>query len=520
MVLGFVLAALSTFLFAPAVSHGGQATSPSGSIQRNDSDQVFREFTFHAGASPAVKFAELDPKATFKFVGEHVWGATMPRHVPRPIELDLTQAVRAELSVEYWGGHIGTSGQQFQVNSNGWVDLPQPVGTPAAPQRFYRTLLGNNAVPIPLAHLRQGTNQIQFAAGSQIAYSFGFGFYWIYDFTMRVFYHNARPHPTGEILSPKPGAAFGDTLDLEARASSPNGPITRVEFIGEYDDFDWDGNGVWREWQFTTHHGVFQHHLGTATNAPWRVRFDARWLPDQLQPVRVRARITDATGLVWLTPPVENLVQKRERRSVRMCKPVHVPENFCSRDSKVSPTCMLVVDADLAKVKAARLVLSTWSANVNDDSVHELRLNGRRLASRFGQFHNYSFNALDVPLSLLKAGTHEITLFSTFKGHAIEVNWPGPALLLELGVQPGGRATEPIRARFWLVEPSMTADVVKARTETLFRSGINTTIIRGQRHHFLHNDLPYIEDYIAVVKLIVAACHARSIKVIEPDTIR
>ena len=151
---------------------------------------------------------------------------------------------------------------------------------------------------------------------------------------MRVFYDDTRPHPTGEILSPKPSAAFGETLELEARASSPNGLITRVEFIGEYDDFDWDGNGVWREWQFTTHHGVLQHHLGTATNAPWRVRFDARWLPYQSQPVRVRARITDATGLVWLTPPVENLVQKRERRSVRMCKPVNVPENFCSRDSK------------------------------------------------------------------------------------------------------------------------------------------------------------------------------------------
>jgi len=128
-------------------------------------------------------------------------------------------------------------------------------------------LLGNDAVPIPLAYLRQGTNQIQFAAGPQIAYSFGFGFYWIYDFTVRVFYDNARPHPTGEILSPKPGAVFGDTLELEAQASSPNGRITGVEFIGEYDDFDWDGNGVWSGWQFTTHHGVLQHHLGTATKS-------------------------------------------------------------------------------------------------------------------------------------------------------------------------------------------------------------------------------------------------------------
>ncbi len=392
---------------------------------------VFREFTYNFGASPNQHFAELDPNATFKFVGEHAWGATMQRHVPRPINLDVSNAIGAELSVEYWGGHIGTSGQQFQVNSNGWVDLPQPLGTPAAPQRFYRTLLGNNAVPIPLFHLPQGTNYVQFAAGSQIAYSFGFGFYWIYDFTVRVFYDASRPHPAGEIVSPRLGTTFGDSLELEALADSPNGPIARVEFIGEYDDFDWDGDGIWREWQFTTHHGVLQHHLGTATNAPWHVKFDARWLPDQSQPVRVRARITDLTGITYLTPPVGNLVQKREGRSVRMFKPMHVPENFSSRDGKSSATCLLVLNADLARAKSARLVLSTWSGNVDDDSVHELRLNGQRLASRFGQFHNYSFNSLEVPLTLLKTGTNDINLFSTFKGHAIEVNWPGPALLLE-----------------------------------------------------------------------------------------
>jgi hypothetical protein len=402
--------------------------------------EVLREFTFYYGASAADHFAELDPGATFKFTGEHAWGATLPRHVPRPLVLDLEHAVRAELSVEYWGGHIGTSGQRFQVNSNGWVDLPQPVGTPTEPQRFYRTLLGNNAVPIPLDHLRPGTNFIQFAAGSQIAYSFGFGFYWIYDFTVRVFYDGSKPHPVGEMTSPQAGSRFGETLDLEAHARSANGPIARIEYIGEYDDFDWDGDGIWREWQFTTHHGVLQHHLGTATNAPWRVSFDARWLPDQSQPIRVRARITDSTGMTYLTAPVERLVQARKGRSVRMVKCAPPPENFCSRDSQPSPDCALVLDADLAKASAARLVLSTWSANVDDDSVHELRLNGETLASRFGQFHNYSFNAIEVPLARLKAGTNYLSLFSTFKGHALEVNWPGPVLLLELPAVPGAVA--------------------------------------------------------------------------------
>ena len=422
-----------------AVAVLSPATSPAPAAGRSsaspgvDSPLVFREFTYYSGASPDQHFAELDPDATFPFVGEHAWGATLPRHVPRQIELDLARAVRTEMSVEYWGGHIGTSGQRFQVNSNGWVDLPQPAGTPTAPQRYYRTMLGNNAVPMPLSHLRQGANDVQFAAGSQIAYSFGFGFYWIYDFTVRVFYDSSRPHPTGEIISPKPGTSFGDSLELEAHAVSPNGPIVRVEFIGEYDDFDWDGDGLWREWQFTTHHGGLQHHLGTTTNAPWRLRFDTRWLPDQSQPARVRARITDSTGMTYLTPPVGNLVLERTDRSVRMFKSNHVPENFSSRDGKASANGLLTLDADLTRAKSARLLLSTWSANVDDDSIHELRLNDRRLASRFGQFHNYSFNSLEIPLALLKLGTNEISLFSTFKGHALEVNWPGPALLLELG---------------------------------------------------------------------------------------
>lgn len=383
--------------------------------------EVFREFGFNGGAEPTAHFSELDP-------GAKRGNVTRPRHVPKPIALDLEHATRAEFSVEYWGGHIGTTGQRFQINGQGWCDLPQPAGTPEAPQRYHRVLHGNNAVPIPLAHLRHGDNTVQFAAGPQLKGNWGF--YWIYDFTVRVFYDPARAHPTGEVTAPRPGATFGDSLELEARAASPNGAITRVEFIGEYDDFDWDGDGVWREWQFSTHHGVLRHHLGTATRAPWRVTWDASWLPDQPQPIRVRARITDVAGITYLTPPVENLRQRRASRSVRMFVPADVPERFNARNGKESPKCSLVVDGDLARATAARLVVSTWSGSTDDDSIHELRLNGERLANRFGQFHHYSFNALEVPLSRLKRGANTVSAFSTYKGHMLEINWPGPVLLI------------------------------------------------------------------------------------------
>lgn len=394
---------------------------------------VFREVTFNFGASRANHFAELDPDTKRVFTGEHAAMATMKRHVPKPLALDLVAATRAELSVEYWGGHIGTAGQRFRVNDQEWIDLPTLSGTPTEPQRFYRTLLGNNAATIPLTDLREGENIFKFTAGKQVAYANDWGFYWIYDFTARVFYDAAnKPHPVGEVISPKSGDTFGDILRLEVNASSPNGAINRVEFIGEYDDFDWDGDGIWREWQYSTQHGVLQHHLGTVTSAPWRVRFDARWLPDQEQPIRVRARITDSHGLTYLTPPIGNIRQQRHERGVRMIKPTRVPERWASRAGKESPKGTLTVtDGDLAGATFARLVLSTWSGDVEDTSVHELRLNGERLASRFGEFHNYDQDTLEVPLQQLKAGENEISTFSTFMGHMFEINWPGPALLIE-----------------------------------------------------------------------------------------
>ena len=395
--------------------------------------EVFREVTFNHGAPDAAHFSELDPDTKRVFTGEHAGMAKMKRHEPKPLSLDLVHATRAELSSEFWGGHIGTAGQRFRVNDHAWIALPQPTGTPAEPQRFYRTLLGNNAAPIPLAQLRDGENIFRFTAGKQIAYANDWGFYWIYDFTARVFYDPAKkPHPVGAIVAPVAGAMFGDALRLEVTASSPHGDIARVEFIGEYDDFDWDGDGVWREWQYSTHHGVLRHHLGTATSAPWRVKADLRWLPDQAQPIRVRARITDRTGLTYLTPPVDGLVQQREQRGVRMIRCDTVPERWMSRAGKESPPGAFTLAAgDLAGATFARLVLSTWSGDVDDTSVHELRLNGRRLASRFGEFHDYAQNALEVPLDLLKPGRNEVTVFSTFKGHMLEINWPGPVLLIE-----------------------------------------------------------------------------------------
>lgn len=115
-----------------------------------------------------------------------------------------------------------------------------------------------------------------------------------------------------------------------------------------------------------------------------------------------------------------------------MIQPTHVPERWASRASKESATGTFVLtEDDLKDASFARLAISTWSGDVDDTSVHELRLNGERLASRFGEFHNYDLDLLEVPLDRLKQGVNEISTYSTFMGHMFEINWPGPALLIE-----------------------------------------------------------------------------------------
>lgn len=391
---------------------------------------IFREFTFNYGKTQKTSFSELDPNCPRK--KDPTFGMRDKAHqVPKQIEIDLDKAARAEMSVEYWGGHIGTGGQRFRVNGHEWMEVPQPTGMSGHPSCYYRTLLGNNAVPIPLEHLRQGTNIVQFTAGPQIKYNFNWGFYWIYDFTIRVYYDASRPHPTGRIVTPTAGQVLGDRPVVSAEVATSGAAVRQVDFVGFYEDFNWSGDGQSRQWQYQTEHGVRRHHIGTAPGAPFQVIWDNEWVPDQEPPMRIAAMVTDASGLSFMTPAVENLGLKRANRSVKMYRATEVPEAFGVRVKK-RMTCKIPVPDSPQGATRARLLLSTWSAAHAD----EIGWNDRKLVERVGVVHNYSFDTIPVPLDLLHQGDNQFYIYSATTEHAAEVNWPGPVLLVEFTNKP------------------------------------------------------------------------------------
>ncbi len=411
------------FFFYSLVFH-----SVEGRAQPQPGD-VYRDFVYippgEMQDAAELYFSELDPACTRDFSKSHTWAKNKARMVKKMVGVDLQNAIRAELSVEYWGGHIGTSQQKLSVNDHDWLPLPQPLNTPLAPECYHRTLLGNNAVSIPLDWLVQGENNVRFHAGSQKCYDFDFGFYWIYSFTIRVYYElQSRPAKIAGIV---PGATLSDTTRIHLVADNSK-DIKRVDYFGYYRDFNWSGDGQFTQWQYNTFYGDMRHHIGTSKSEPFDVHWDCSWLPDQTD-IKIAAKVTLNNDLTYITDSIDELRLMRKDRTVTLFTPIHVPTRFSARAGG-STSCFIDID-NLDKTTAAKLVLSTWSGATDDLTPHQILLNGQLLADNFGVFHNYAFNELDIPVERLKLGENVVTVYSEYLGHALEINWPGPVLKIK-----------------------------------------------------------------------------------------
>jgi hypothetical protein len=388
--------------------------------------QRFRTFVW-----PGPHLGELSPTA------EAPGARSLTREPHTPVEIEiggLAGAVRAEIAVEYWGGHIGTSEQSFRINEGPWTELPQPVGTPGRPECYYRTLLGNPAVEFPVGLLREGTNEIRFHAGPQVCHDFRWGFFWVYAFTIRVFYEDA-PEDETPGLEVSGGVSRADRdepvrLDFVPAAEATHTRL--VHAVARYRGFDWEGNGRFHDWHFHTRYGAMRGHVGTVNAQDEGVipamRWDTSLVPDQEEPIRVVALAMGEDGL-WTVSRFADYRLRRSSRKVVLVEPDRVPEAFGVRIGE-GKSC-LFRDVDEQSLVSARLLVSTWSAAHAD----EIGLNGRMLLPRVGVVHDVSHEVIDVPPGLLDHGTNTFYVFSRTEHHAAEINWPGPAMLLEYRVE-------------------------------------------------------------------------------------
>lgn len=434
---------------------------------------IYREYPFTSRTDEcgqdAVGRDSCDPNSR--------WQERRVYENPDRAQIDTTNATRAEMAVEFWGGHVGTSQQQvavnpdsanFSGNSGGlppgindvdWLTIPQPrVASGEKAICYFRQVMGRSIVPLGVSDLRDDQrNTFRFRAGNQdrdCPGTFSWGLYHVYSFIVRVYYDESVAHPTGRITSVSDGGNLRENPIISVDTSGSPVPVEQVDLIAKYTDFDWDGNGTYREWQYRFEQqlfgaGAIRRHIGSKTEAPYTFTWDTTWVPDQDQPIELMARIRGTNGVYYMTPAVSvNLA--RNGRSVQMFTVDRddMPENFGVRDGRTRKTAPINVTRSNPRENVTRgqLIMSTWAGQprYNEEGSNistEIKLNDQRVvrtapgsSRQIGREYDYGdveLNLSEEVLQSLRQGNNTFEMFSNRKGHALEVHLPGPALKVE-----------------------------------------------------------------------------------------
>lgn len=333
-------------------------------------------------------------------------------------QVDLEGAIRAEVTVGFDLCHRGSSGLAVAFNDNEYLRLPTPESIPEPKVGFFHRPYPT--INVPLAHLKSGGNQLKFRIDALPKPQGEGGWFQnlVYNVILRVYYDaETKPHPTGKITSISDDDVIGRKVELAVEVQPAQSPIARVDYVGVYYDFDWDGDGIYHEYQYAYNDDSrLINHIGSADKAPWQVTWDTSWVPDQKSPVQIAARITDENGITCITEALRRLRLERPGFSVELCEPYNMPEGWVTRiDGK---GCNFDVTGNLANAKAAKLVFRYWGGNDDAGAI----LNETELP--------LWKSGVELPIGALKPGQNFI---STKKGghHGMEIVWPGPAVLIQ-----------------------------------------------------------------------------------------
>jgi hypothetical protein len=321
----------------------------------------------------------------------------------------LQGARRAELEIDRWGGHPGTTNKQLRINGNAWLALPELRTTPEGHDAVCYMSQDLPVVAIPLEHLRSGMNTLEGTAGDQICKGFGWGQWGWYGATLRVYY--APASKAAARIAPL--RTVGENPSIRVQAP---GDTERVEVLAWYEGIDEDGDGEFASW----------HPVGSVTAAPFTVRWDTTWVPDQPRgSVRLVARVRRSDGTWTVTPVLDGVTLARKSGSVRLYRPLDVPEKFWTR-AKRRVASRVEMDT-LKGATEAVLVLRTWNGH-NENVL----VNGTALPIG-GLDHKYAQTAVKAPVSALREGSNAIEFYSETEHHGVEILWPGPMLLVRYG---------------------------------------------------------------------------------------
>jgi hypothetical protein len=341
--------------------------------------------------------------------------------------LDLEHAVKAEVVLEKVLCHDGTRGLAVSINDHDFIPVPESSAIPE-PQWEYQHHT-YPIVPVPLQNFKPGPgNSFRLKVDSTHAWNWPQPL--IYGVHFRIYYDKAKPHPAGRIVSLENGDVIGLQAELKVEASSTDERIKQVDYIGHYEDVNFEGDGHYTQWHYHYYHGDLIHHIGTAKNWPYHLTWDTSWLPDQSNTLQIAARIVDDTNLIYFTPAVTGLKLKRKGWKVELCKPYEVPKSWVTRKKEFAEK--IDIKGDVKKAVAAQLVFNSWSPGY----MNGIYINDIKVFDKQGPKYKYYEHRIALnDVKVLKSGVNVIKTGKTplhdgHMVHGMEVNWPGIMVLI------------------------------------------------------------------------------------------
>ena len=349
-----------------------------------------------------------------------------------PHDLDLAEAVKAEIVVEKILCHDGTTGLAIQINNSDWYYFPEASHIPAPQAKYQHHTYP--VVRVPLSLFKSGSNN-SFRLRVDPQHPWRWPQNLINGVHIRIYYDpKSKPHSTGaitSITSPQSGNALGDAVKLSVEYNSTNSPIKQVDYVGLYEDVNYEGDGIYRQWHYHYFHSKLMNHIGSAIQAPFEIIWNTLWVPDQKEPLQIAARITDQTDLTYQTMAITNLSLKRSTGSVELCKPYDIPQKWVTRSGEKTESFDVL--GDLSGAVAAQLVWSSWSPGY----MNGILINGAKVFDKEGpRYQTYYHRVTLTDLSMFHSGRNVLTTGKTpkYNGkmvHGMEVNWPGIMVLIQ-----------------------------------------------------------------------------------------
>jgi hypothetical protein len=344
------------------------------------------------------------------------------------INEDLFQLKAAQLYLEMWGGHPGTSGKRFLPNGKQVYTIPE-VGAAAGHCTYSYPV-----IPVKVNHLVTGTNAFQFTCDRGSSF---WGHFIIDNAAVRC--HLKPDHPdlvqagikefSANIKFPNFGNVLQDIKEVSISYSAKfEKSIVSVDYLGRYFGFDDDGDGHEYDWHGFTQKKQYQNHLGSASKPPFSVKWNTSMVPSQSEPMAICAVVQLKGGYHYVTYSLEDLTFPSDRNRIEMYKCSSMPTPFWSRDSKENKA-VIELPQDISFLQRAQLMIKIWDGG--EGKVKEpFKINGHPypITSRRA-VHDVVFTVAKVNPEHLKSGKNQITLLSDTEHHGIEVLLPGPVLI-------------------------------------------------------------------------------------------